>query len=117
MGLKSLKKEPSLAEKAYTAIKEAIISNELAPGTALAEETLAAHLGISRTPIRTALLVVVVGGTVLGATLLHGLFGIEPFTVPMAVLLAVCAVAASALFHWLYGVFGRWHEARLARWA
>ena len=55
MGLKSLKKEPSLAEKAYTAIKEAIISNELAPGTALAEETLAAHLGISRTPIRTAL--------------------------------------------------------------
>lgn len=55
MGLKSLKKEPSLAEKAYTAIKEAIISNELTPGTALAEETLAAHLGISRTPIRTAL--------------------------------------------------------------
>lgn len=55
MGLKSLKKEPSLAEKAYAAIKEAIISNELAPGTALAEETLAAHLGISRTPIRTAL--------------------------------------------------------------
>ena len=38
MGLKSLKKEPSLAEKAYTAIKEAIISNELTPGTALAED-------------------------------------------------------------------------------
>lgn len=55
MGLKSLKKEPSLAEKAYTAIKEAIISNELPPGTALAEETLAARLGISRTPIRAAL--------------------------------------------------------------
>ena len=53
----------------------------------------------------------------LGATLLHGLFGLEPFTVPMAVLLAVCAVGASALFHWCYGVFGRWHEARLARWA
>ncbi len=75
------------------------------------------RLSVPFTPIRTALLVVVVGGTVLGATLLHGLFGIEPFTVPMAVLLAVCAVAASALFHWLYGVFGRWHEARLARWA
>ena len=55
MGLKSLKKEPSLAEKAYTAIKEAIISNELAPGTALAEETLAAHLGISLTPSRPEL--------------------------------------------------------------
>ena len=75
------------------------------------------RLSVPFTPIRTALLVVVVGGTVLGATLLHGLFGIEPFTVPRAVLLAVCAVAASALFHWLYGVFGRWHEARLARWA
>ena len=55
-------------------------------------------------------------GPVIGG-LVFGLFGIEPFTVPMAVLLAVCAVAASALFHWLYGVFGRWHEARLARWA
>lgn len=53
--MKSLKKEPSLAEKAYTAIKEAIISNELAPGTALAEEVLAGRLGISRTPIRAAL--------------------------------------------------------------
>ena len=55
MVLKSLKKEPSLAEKAYAVIKEAIISNELMPGTALAEETLAARLGISRTPIRAAL--------------------------------------------------------------
>ena len=33
----------------------------------------------------------------------------------MAVLFAACAVAAAALFHWLYGVLGRWHEARLAR--
>ena len=53
--MKNLKKEPSLTDKAYAAIKEAIISNELAPGTMLAEESLAAQLGISRTPIRAAL--------------------------------------------------------------
>ena len=76
---------------------------------------LIVRLSVPFTPIRSALLVVVVGGTVLGATLLHGLFGIVPFTVPMAVLFAACAVAAAALFHWLYGVLGRWHEARLAR--
>lgn len=76
---------------------------------------LIVRLSVPFTPIRSALLVVVVGGTVLGATLFHGLFGIVPFTVPMAVLFAACAVAAAALFHWLYGVLGRWHEARLAR--
>ena len=76
---------------------------------------LIVRLSVPFTPIRSALLVVVVGGTVLGATLFHGLFGIVPFTLPMAVLLAACAVAAVALFHWLYGVLGRWHEARLAR--
>ena len=76
---------------------------------------LIVRLSVPFTPIRSALLVVVVGGTVLGATLFHGLFGIVPFTVPMAVLFAACAVAAAALFHWLYGVLGRWHEARLVR--
>ena len=76
---------------------------------------LIVRLSVPFTPIRSALLVVVVGGTVLGATLFHGLFGIVPFTVPMAVLFAACAVAAAALFHWLYGVLGRWHEARLSR--
>ena len=76
---------------------------------------LIVRLSVPFTPIRSALLVVVVGGTVLGATLFHGLFGIVPFTLPMAVLFAACAVAAAALFHWLYGVLGRWHEARLVR--
>ena len=53
--MKNLKKEPSLTDKAYTAIKAAIISNELPPNAVLAEENLAAQLGISRTPIRAAL--------------------------------------------------------------
>ena len=33
MVLKSLKKDPSLADKAYAAIKSAIMCNELTPGT------------------------------------------------------------------------------------
>ena len=55
MVLKSLKKDPSLADKAYAAIKSAIMCNELTPGTILAEENLASQLGISRTPLRAAL--------------------------------------------------------------
>ena len=67
------------------------------------------------TAIRAALLVVVVGGTVLGATLLHALFGIEPFTFGMTVLFVAMAVAAAGLFHVLYAKIGAWHEARLAK--
>ena len=52
MALKNLKKDPSLTDKAYSAIKSAIMSNELTPGTVLAEENLASQLGISRTPLR-----------------------------------------------------------------
>ncbi len=47
--------EYSLTEQAYMAIKEAIINNDLQPHEVLTEEGLAAQLGISRTPIRTAL--------------------------------------------------------------
>ena len=47
MALKNLKKDPSLTDKAYSAIKSAIMSNELTPGTVLAEENLASQLGIS----------------------------------------------------------------------
>ena len=51
MALKNLKKDPSLTDKAYSAIKSAIMSNELTPGTVLAEENLASQL----TPLRAAL--------------------------------------------------------------
>lgn len=44
----------SLAEQAYTMLKKSIISGEIAPGTELKEEKLAADLGISRTPLREA---------------------------------------------------------------
>ena len=55
MALKNLKKQPSLADQAYEAIRAAIISNQLTPGETLTEEALAEMLGISRTPIRAAL--------------------------------------------------------------
>ena len=44
-----------LKEQAYEALKELIVSGELPPGTFLSERGLAARLGMSKTPIRTAL--------------------------------------------------------------
>ena len=76
---------------------------------------LIVRLSIPFTPIRAALLVVVVGGTVLGATVLHALFGIEPFTFGMTVLFTVLAVCVTGLFHVLFGFFDAWHAKRLAK--
>ena len=72
------------------------------------------RLSVPFTPIRAALLAVVVGGTVLGATVLHGLFGIEPFTFGMTVLFTVLAIGVTGLFHVLFGIFDAWHAKRLA---
>jgi len=41
--------------QAYAALRAAIISGELQPGRQLSENELAARLGVSRTPIREAL--------------------------------------------------------------
>jgi DNA-binding GntR family transcriptional regulator len=48
-------KAPRFREAAYTAIKEAILSGQIAPNQPLIEEQLAASLAISRTPVREAL--------------------------------------------------------------
>jgi DNA-binding GntR family transcriptional regulator len=45
----------SLKDQAYLAIKGAILTLELEPGQALVESELAEQLGISKTPVRTAL--------------------------------------------------------------
>ncbi|NIR29348.1 MAG: GntR family transcriptional regulator [Gammaproteobacteria bacterium] len=45
----------SLAEQAYRELEELIVTGELAPGAALAEQALARRIGIGRTPIREAL--------------------------------------------------------------
>lgn len=45
----------NLKDKAYTIIKNKIISCELMPGTPISESQLMAEIGVSRTPIREAL--------------------------------------------------------------
>jgi len=42
----------SLADKAYQAIRELIVSLELAPGAVIDEPELMERLGIGRTPVR-----------------------------------------------------------------
>src|SRR5690242_20833585 len=45
----------SLADKAYHAIRDLIVSLELAPGAVIDERELIERLGIGRTPVREAL--------------------------------------------------------------
>lgn len=51
----TLSPRQSGARAAYEALREQIISGELAPETRLTEPVLAARLGVSRTPVREAL--------------------------------------------------------------
>lgn len=53
--MKKIAQSESLAEQAYTNIKEAITNGTLNDGETLPEEKLANNLGISRTPLRDAL--------------------------------------------------------------
>ncbi len=53
--MQKLKSAGSLSDQAYDVIKNAIINNEIKPLEYLTEEHLGEKLGISRTPIRTAL--------------------------------------------------------------
>jgi DNA-binding GntR family transcriptional regulator len=55
MTLKALENPPSLTERAYEVLREAILSLELKPGQDLSVQALAEQLGVSRTPIMTAL--------------------------------------------------------------
>lgn len=45
----------SLRERVYAALRDALVSGELAPGARLRDQALAAQLGVSRTPVREAL--------------------------------------------------------------
>ena len=47
---------PSLTDQAYAAIRQAILDVQIRPGEPIAENTLARWLGISRTPVREAIL-------------------------------------------------------------
>lgn len=47
--------EQSAAERAYTTIRDAVLEGRRLPGEMLGEASLAADLGVSRTPVRAAL--------------------------------------------------------------
>lgn len=55
VGAAAFQPESSAAQRAYVAIADRMASGELAPGSWLREESFAASLGISRTPVREAL--------------------------------------------------------------
>jgi DNA-binding GntR family transcriptional regulator len=48
--------EGGLTDKAYAAVKSRVLSGDIAPNTHIDEKQLAAQLGMSRTPVREALL-------------------------------------------------------------
>ncbi|MGE5700967.1 MAG: GntR family transcriptional regulator [Clostridia bacterium] len=53
--LNKLPQAETLAERAYKEMKKAILSGQFMPGDPLPEESIAAMLGISRTPLRKAI--------------------------------------------------------------
>ena len=53
--LARLQRQPSLTERVFRQLRDAIVNNELAPGYVVSIEQLAGMLGVSRTPIREAL--------------------------------------------------------------
>ncbi len=55
VGLKPIK-HPNLTDRVYQALKDRIISQEIVVGSRLRDEELASQLGVSRTPVREALM-------------------------------------------------------------
>jgi len=51
-----MERRRSVAELAYDALRDALVSLAIAPGTVLARGALAARLGVSQTPVREALI-------------------------------------------------------------
>ncbi len=73
---------------------------------------LVLRLSYPFTPIRVALLVVVVGGTVGGHLLLPKLFSLTPYTWQMGIIILMMAVLSAVAFHYLFQKLDAWHEAR-----
>jgi DNA-binding GntR family transcriptional regulator len=53
--LAKLERQPSLTERVFRQLRDAVVSNELTPGQLVGIEQLAGMLGVSRTPVREAL--------------------------------------------------------------
>lgn len=56
MALNKINKPESLAKKVQKALRQSILNNELTPNVIYNEKQIAKDLGISRTPVREALL-------------------------------------------------------------
>lgn len=82
--------------------------------TSLIGIMLVIRLSIPYTPLRAALLAVVVGGTVLGCTAFGWLFNIAPMTEAMWWVFGVAAVANIIIYQLLYAAFDRHHRERRA---
>ena len=76
---------------------------------------LVARLSYPLTPIRAALLVVVVGGTVGGHVLLPRLFSLAPYTAEMGFVILLTGAVAAVAFHLLYRKLDMWHADRQSR--
>ena len=74
---------------------------------------LVARLSVPFTPIRAALLAVVVGGTLGACILMPKLFCITAFTPDMWWFYGITAVVAAVVFHVLYLKLDAWHTARM----
>ena len=72
------------------------------------------RLSIPFTPIRIALIVLVVAGLLIGFTWLGGLFAVSPLEPAMWVLLVLCLAVSTVCYHILYTAMDKWHAKRLA---
>jgi DNA-binding GntR family transcriptional regulator len=72
MPLISLHLEPDLTERVYSALQEAIINGDLAPGVRMTQEELAEKLAVSRQPVLQALRQLKRDGFVVDAPLKSG---------------------------------------------
>lgn len=76
---------------------------------------LIARLSVPFTPIRAALLVVVVGGTLGACILMPKLFCISAFTPDMWWFYGVTAIITAVVFHVFYLKLDAWHLKRMEK--
>jgi len=79
MKLKKLNKIEPIKEKVYTILLENIVEGNMAPGEQLVEQTVAARLGVSKSPVRDALHRLSGDGLVIGAP--YKGFSVAPMSV------------------------------------
>lgn len=74
---------------------------------------LVIRLSIPYTPIRAALLIVILVGLTGACLLFPNLFNIAPMTQSMWIFYVICIVIIAVAFNILFNVFDKWHLARL----